>query len=142
MKSSKKLSWIQLFLIFAAIVWGSIYLAKKLNPDGYCLNRMRVLNNEDFIKLAVRQSIKQSPRWRPDIDDSEAAIESFHREHPGCCSVTKEKASGLFGDYLETSVVMQINTKEQDPSRNKPFEYTTWTVMTECGDLVLQSGGG
>jgi hypothetical protein len=142
MEPSKQLSWSKLFLIFAAMIWGGIYLANKFTPDGYCLKQMRVLSNEDFIKLAVKQSLKSSPSLRPDIDESEAAIENFYSQHPDCCSVTREKENGFFGDYLETSVVMKIKTKEEDPSRNKPFEYTTWTVMTECGGLVLQSGGG
>lgn len=127
------------------IVGGSyaLFIRDSNTPvDGYCAKRKGFLSNEEFIQLAVRQSLKDPPQLRPDIEGSEASIVNFSQEHPGCCSVAKARRRGLWGDYLSTSVVMEIKTKEKDPSRKNPSEYTTWTVLRECGELVLHSGGG
>jgi len=110
--------------------------------EGYCLKEKRFLTDEDFIQLAVRRALKDPPQLRPDIDGSELSIMSFSQEHPGCCRVTHEIKKSFFGNYLRTSVVLEIKTKEKDSSRRSPSEYTTWTVMRECGELVFHSGGG
>lgn len=71
-------------LIIGGLTAYLVYAVVTANPPGYCAAQKRVIPDEEFIQIAIKDI-----SWRMDLDGSESSIKSYYENHPWCCAVLR-----------------------------------------------------
>lgn len=143
--SSKKrgLKWWLLLVLF----WFPLGLAGinlTLSASGVCINQARYWTDDELIEVAVRALAKASYTdesrriWKEmAIDDSDAAVQKFLKDHPKCCSLFRH------GEFNWDTVQVELNYARhpgRPESQSDPY-YTQYVKISTCGEYVTTGRG-
>ena len=138
-------------LLSAVLLWLPVTLVSGnmvLGLAGVCVGQMRKWTADELIEVAVRERAKaryqyEGRSWREmAIEDSESSIQTFLRDNPQCCDVTRIGGPlELLAGWSAAEVELNYERNPDRPLSRRNRYYKKVVVVNSCGEVLGTTRG-